>query len=134
MGHWLEDDVTYVYSQRELRRVAYYYTDYAKSGPPRPTYKRQDIERDRLSSKIDFDRALDAIGRGHWSGTHFVDSESRFRDYRSFGEMQQIVIADIMFDEMVVNTELERRGFYDVDRQRRKAYRAMANWLNGKRT
>jgi len=83
-----------------------------------------------LSTKIDFDRALDAIGRGHWSGTGFGDDakDNKFKTYRSFGRLQQVVIADIIG---IRDWELEQRGFYDIERLKGMAYSAMVSFLRG---
>ena len=74
--------------------------------------------------KADFDRALDNLGRGHWTG-HIDDMQ--FKQYNKFGKLQRIVIADIYG---IDDTELERLHFKDVPRFRNYAYKRMADTLN----
>lgn len=74
--------------------------------------------------KADFDLALTAIGKGHWFGI----VNSNFRAFRYFGKAQQIVIADILG---ITDYELRGLGFYQVSQLRGRAYRWMANYLNG---
>ena len=75
--------------------------------------------------KADFDMALDSIGRGHWSGN--IEGKG-FKDFRHFGRLQRIVIADIYGIE---DRELEGLGFSQISRARGLAYKWMANHLNG---
>ena len=73
--------------------------------------------------KADFDRALRAIGKGNWQGL----TTTIFRNYRYFGRLQRLVIADILG---ITDHELEGWGFYDVPRLRGTAYSRMAENLN----
>jgi len=75
--------------------------------------------------KADFDRALDDLGRGHWSGDNI---SPLFKSYRGFGRLQRIVIADIIGVE---DSELEAMGFYSIPRLRGLAYWRMKQFLNG---
>lgn len=80
--------------------------------------------------KADFDMALNSIGRARWTG----ELESgRFSDYKRFGRLQRIVIADILNGDnlKISDWELEEMGFYNIPRARGLAYRWMANFLNG---
>jgi len=75
--------------------------------------------------KGDFDTSLNAIGKGHWTG----DIEGKeFDDFKRFGRLQRIVIADF-YD--IQEGELERLGFYQISRVKGLAYKWMANHLNG---
>ena len=74
--------------------------------------------------KADFDMALDSIGRGHWIGNI---EEKEFRDFRYFGRLQRIVIADIYGIE---DKELEGLGFVRIENMRGIAYSRMAHNLN----
>ena len=74
--------------------------------------------------KADFDIALQSIGKGRWTG-----SISKFRDYRYYGRLQQIVIADILGRQ---DFELRELGFYSIPRLRACAYSCMKESLNGK--
>lgn len=107
----------YRYHPRLLEKLADNYCNYF-----------EDITFNNVSSKIDFDMALDAIGKGHWTGK--LDEIVKFGQFRGFGRMQQVVIADIVG---IKDWELERLGFYNIDWLRRSAYRKMADHLNGKR-
>jgi hypothetical protein len=71
--------------------------------------------------KADFDMSLDYIGRGNWHGLISLD----FRDYRYFGKLQRIIIADILG---IVG--LETWGFYDIPKLRGIAYFRMVEYLN----
>jgi len=74
--------------------------------------------------KADFDIALQNIGKGKWAG----EIEGRkFRDFRYFGRLQQIIIAIIMG---VNDCELEGLGFYGISRLRGYAYYLMRSFLN----
>lgn len=75
--------------------------------------------------KADFDIALDSIGRGYWAGEL---NGSNLADYKRFGYLQRIVIADILGKS---NKELSGLGFYQISQLRGRAYRWMANRLNG---
>jgi hypothetical protein len=72
--------------------------------------------------KADFDKALSAIGRGKWQG---IASE-KLSNYKGFGRLQRIVIADIVGID-----DYELKGFYDIPRLRGYAYSQMARFLNG---
>lgn len=121
------------YRSKYLRGVAENYKDYSIYkflSPPSPNVDRNPtrLRYDKLSTKIDFDRALDVMGRGHWSGTGFGDGakDNKFKTYRSFGRLQQVVIADIIG---ITDGELEQVGFYDIERLRGWAYGAMSSFL-----
>jgi len=74
--------------------------------------------------KADFDMALSAIGREKWRGLNSL----RFKDYRRYGRLQQLVIAAILgVDDKV----LRQARFYEISRLRATAYTWMANYLNG---
>lgn len=143
MGYWIEDK--YYYTRAELQDIAGHYKDYLDTKVGGQAYdktrsfshynvdqSKDAVRLDMLSSKIDFDRALNAMGRGHWSGMHFGDNEKdlEFKTYRGFSRKQRIVIAEILG---VGDYVLEQQGFYDIDRYRKLVYIIMANWLNGKR-
>ena len=67
--------------------------------------------------KADFDQALSAIGRGKWTGIN----GSKISNYRGFGKLQKVVIADILDD----------LGYNQVPQMKGRAYRWMADFLNG---
>ena len=71
--------------------------------------------------KVDFDRALNNIGRGIWTGKE--------DDFRQYGRLQGVVIADIYEIE---DAELEVNGYYDIPRLKGLAYSFMTRVLNGK--
>ena len=75
-----------------------------------------------IDFKVDFDMALNEIGRGNWKG---LESMS-FRHYKHFSKMQRVIIAEILgiYD-------LEPYGFYEVRKLRHKAFKAMVDVLNG---
>jgi len=75
--------------------------------------------------KADFDMALNAIGKGRWTSN--ID-EVEFNDYKGFGKLQLVVIADIY---NIPDNELEARGFYNISQMKGTAYHLMADRLNG---
>ena len=68
--------------------------------------------------KLDFDNALDSIGKGHWTGIDSVNS--------NFGRLQRVVIADILGIE---DCELEKLKFVRVQNLKAIAYRRMLDFL-----
>ena len=74
--------------------------------------------------KADFDIALNAIGKGKFGG----EVGGNFADYKHFGRLQLIIIADIMG---MRDFELEKLGFYDISRLRGFAYYSLCKQLNG---
>jgi len=114
---WIND--TYFYSKRTLKTIAENYTTLYDGLPLRS-------EVTNLWSlaefKADFDIALSSIGRGKWSGEIL-----QFKEYRHFGRLQQIVIADILG---IDDYELEGLGFYSIPRLRGYAYYLMVTHLN----
>jgi len=74
--------------------------------------------------KADFDRALDSIGKGKWTG-----KVEDFRKYKYFGKKQQVVIADILG---MRDYELENWGISEARKLRHKAYKSMVKVLNKK--
>ena len=73
--------------------------------------------------KADFDRSLDSIGRGNWTGEVL-----EFNFYKYFGKQQRIIIADIIG---ISDRELKGLGFYNIPQLRHEAYKRMVNILNG---
>jgi hypothetical protein len=128
----------YEYSARELRAIAENYQEVTMS----VYFTRQEHEGGGVSYhpvldfKIDFDRALDYIGRGKWDGDilftklgdRYVPESKEYKVFRHFGRLQRIVIADIYW---IDDYELEREGFYSIPRLRGYAYSQMARYLNG---
>lgn len=115
-------DNEYVYSKGMLKRIAYSYQHiYQGIGG-----LNNDIVdwRSIAEYKADFDRALNGIGRGHWTGN--ID-ELTFRDFKSFGRLQRIVIADIYG---IADGELEQDGLYRIQNLRSIAYGRMLQILN----
>ena len=74
--------------------------------------------------KADFDMALQSIGRGRWTG---AISSHEFRDYRSFGRLQRLIIAEILG---INDYELERLGFHKIRQIRSYGYYLMCRHLN----
>jgi len=128
---WINDE--YQYTPFVLKSIAQWYDrvyevlmigDYKVTSP----YVLIDF-------KVDFDRALDSIGRGSWDTLNSTD----FNDYRYFGRFQRVVIADIIYTEVnkdgevvtrKADNELEVRGFYEISQLRSNAYSRMAESLN----
>ena len=120
---WINNE--FRYSARLLQRIAYSYLhiydrivlgDYI--GSERFINKKLDL----VEYKVDFDRALNAIGKGQWKGLIGV----KLSDYKGLGRLQKLVIADILGIE-----DWELVNFYDISRLRGYAYSAMARFLNG---
>ena len=109
---WIDNP--YSYKAKELKFIASHYEEYA------PGHGYRIVE-----YKVDFDMALDAIGRGHWDGK--IEGKG-FGYFKWFSRTQQVVIADIYG---ISNWELRRMGFYSVGDLRWRAYNAMVRHLNG---
>jgi hypothetical protein len=87
--------------------------------------------------KVDFDRALNAIGRYHnWEGLAtegdetLVDGTINWKVYHKYGDYQRLVLADVLGVE---DRELETRCKFDnreIDPLKGQAYAAMARYLN----
>ena len=73
--------------------------------------------------KADFDRALLEIGKGEWGGL----TSQNLKDYRYYGRLQQVIIADILG---ITDCYLAGLGFYDIPKLRGLAYYRMAERLN----
>jgi len=117
----------YVYSARTLKVTARFYDKIYQGLPLSFTFEVTDPLQ-IAEYRADFDRALDAIGRGCWDGQ--IDDKD-FWDFKFFGKLQRIVIADIYG---IADEELEGRGFYRIPQMRGRAYRRMVECLNGERT
>ena len=132
MGRW--KDGRYYYSLIELEGIAIDYRNLINDslqGMNFDTTSGGISWDDMLGAKIDFDRALNHIGRGNWSGTNFGEypSDYDFDTYKSFSPTQKVVIAKIL---NVDDSELEVRGMYDLPDLRKWAFRDMRDWLNKK--
>ncbi len=126
MGHWEEDN--FIYSPGDLKRIAYNYKDYTCPQMPCPSIDncKDRLARDILSLKIDFDRALNHLGRGDWRGTNPEDIVTEFPFYRYYGRYQQVIIADVIGID-----DSELHDFTDLSRIKGRAYRKMCDYLNG---
>ena len=79
-----------------------------------------------IEGKIDFDIALDKLGKGKWIG----DIRGRdFFDFKKFGVLQRIIIAQI-YD--IDDYTLMHIGFYEIPRLRAIAYSFIYNLMNGR--
>ena len=133
MGFWKDDYMTYMYTKKQLMIVADNYKEFISlCKTPRPDETPKRISHDALSTKVDFDRAVDNLGKGHWDGTEWFDYDDStqkisLNDYKGFGNMQLVVISDILGHP---DSELEVRGLTDIDLLRDVAYKSMARFLN----
>ena len=105
---WVDD--TYFYSVKTLKIIAWSYRTIYDG---LPLYYEVHNPFKLAELKADFDRALSAIGRGKWTGIN----GSKISNYRGFGKLQKVVIADIIGEYVTGNGGL--------------AYRWMADFLNG---
>ena len=105
---WVDD--VYFYSVKTLKVIAWSYRTIYEG---LPLYYEVHNPFKLAEFKADFDRALSAIGRGKWTGIN----GSKISNYRGFGKLQKVVIADIIGEYVTGNGGL--------------AYRWMANYLNG---
>ena len=105
---WVDD--TYFYSMKTLKVIAWSYKTIYDG---LPLYYEVYNPFKLAEFKADFDRALSAIGRGKWTGI----KGSKISNYRGFGKLQKVVIADIIGEYVTGNGGL--------------AYRWMADFLNG---
>ena len=117
---WIENQ--FFYTKRLLKTIA---GNYVTLYDGLPSWGGQITNPWALAEyKADFDIALNGIGKGKWQG---IDNH-QFRDFRHYGRLQQIIIADIMgMDDYT----LEVYGFYSVPRLRGYAYYLMCLRLNG---
>ena len=109
---WVGD--TYFYSVKTLKIIAWSYRTIYEG---LPLYYEVHNPFKLAEYKADFDRALSAIGRGKWTGIN----GSKISNYRHFGRLQKVVIADI----------LDNLGYNQVPQMKGRAYRWMADFLNG---
>ena len=114
------DQLTYTYKPGTLMAIA---DNYSSLYNQEFFHPREDLF-SIAEYKADFDLALSAIGKGDWRGLE----DSDFRAYKYFGFGQQVVIADILG---IRDNELAMLGFYQIRQLRGRAYRWMANFLNG---
>ena len=105
---WVDD--VYFYSVKTLKIIAWSYKTIYEG---LPLYYEVHNPFKLAEFKADFDRALSAIGRGKWTGINGF----KISNYRGFGKLQKVVIADIIGEYVTGNGGL--------------AYRWMANYLNG---
>ena len=120
---WKNDE--YIYTKGILNSIAKSYDHIYKDIE---TKSGMLLEANTLSIaeyKADFDRSLNAIGKGNWTGE--IDNKE-FIDFRHFGNLQRMVIADIYG---ITDGELEALGFYQIPQLKGRAYKWMANKLNG---
>ena len=110
---WVGD--VYFYSVKTLKVIAWSYKTIYEG---LPLYYEVHNPFKLAEYKADFDRALSAIGRGRWTGIN----GSKISNYRHFGRLQRVVIADILDDYEPV---------YQVPQMKGRAYRWMADFLNG---
>ena len=117
---WIKDE--FIYTKGILKAIAENYSD-IYSGLPL-SWKTEVYNPWLIAEyKADFDRALSALGKGHWNNNH----SSEFKNYKHFGRLQQIIIADIIG---IKDDELEGLGFYNLLSLRRYAYWLMIQYLN----
>ncbi len=74
--------------------------------------------------KVDFDKALSSIGKGHWIGIKGFN----LANYAGFGILQKMVIARIIG---IDDYTLEGMGYIRVPQMRGLAFHLMADYLNG---
>lgn len=118
---WVKEE--YIYRKRLLRAIVRNYGAIYEGLPL--SWKVEIYNACAIAEyKADFDMALDAIGRGCWNGEL---ASLNLADYKRFGRLQQIVIADILG---IGDDELSGLGFYQIPRLRGYAYYLMANHLN----
>ena len=120
---WINNE--FIYTKRILQAIAENYTDIYMS----IYYSGGEIHEGivvnpLIDYKIDFDMALNSIGAGHWVGDV---EKTKFENYRYFGKLQRVVIADIYG---ITNWELERLGFYRIPNLKSIAYGRMVRCLN----
>ncbi|GAH86163.1 unnamed protein product [marine sediment metagenome] len=127
---WKND--RYIYSKGILQRIAWCYVS-VYDGIPALNYEITNLY-SIAEFKADFDLSLNAIGRGNWLGVLRTEDGKgveiewlEFKDFRGFGRLQKLVIADILG---VSDNELEVGGFRDVARLRGYAYYLMKHFLD----
>jgi len=117
---WIND--TYFYTPGILKAIARGYVSLYEDGLLLANY-RVDYLYAIAEFKADFDMSLSAIGRTKWDSLSSAD----FGDYRHYGRLQRVVIADILD---IPDYKLEGWGFYDIPRLRGTAYSRMVENLN----
>ena len=121
---WVNDFQEFYYSKRLLQTIAANYARLYDDGLSVLNGVITDLF-SLAEFKADFDMALSAIGRGHW--TDIISG--RLSDYRGFGKLQLMVVSDILG---VPDGELEVLGYFQIPQMRGRAYSWMAKNLNGK--
>lgn len=141
---WINDFTVYEYTSSFLRKIAISY-DHIRQGIVTYTWVEGDTSYERrimnpweiAEYEADFENALSAIGRGYWNGVTGLKTS----DYRDFGRLQKVVIADILLpgelhghniSSSLADSELEGLGFYRIPQVRGYAYHLMSSRLNGK--
>lgn len=110
----------YRYTVNKLKKISNVYEELYYH----PDRKSNGID---LDNKIDFDIALNKLGKGKWSGFNI---ELEVRDLYNYGNQQKIVLNDTL--GLLDDEELERRfHLRDIDKLRENAYRRMKDILNG---
>ncbi len=118
---WVENN--YIYTKRTLHAIAQgYATIYEGLGFSYHTEITNPLL--LVEYKVDFDNALNSIGKGIWHGI----VSHNLSDYRNFSRKQQSIIADIL---AVKDNKLYQMGFYDIHKLRSLAYYFMTQHLNG---
>jgi len=119
---WKDDK--YIYTKGILTAIAYNYNHIYEGVEFRFGHAEYDPYK-IVEFKVDFDMALDAIGRGEWTGKM---EDKDFGDFRHFGRLQRLVIADIY---NIPDWELLDFDLVHIPRLKGRAYSWMSHCLNG---
>ncbi len=113
-------DNQYFYSVGTLKDIAACYSQEGIEFHRHKIYRYTDLDPWSIAEfKADFDRALDAIGRGHWIG-EIMD----YKYYRNFSKYQRLIIADIC------GIPIEGTGINYALRLHGRAYGKLKRFLN----
>ncbi len=108
---WVNDE--YFYTSGILKAIAANYPRLYDGFPV--SWRRDEYSLISIAEyKADFDRALQAIGKGNWTGKLMP-----WPYYKRYGKCQRTVIADILG---ITDYELSMQGFYGIGRLRGYAY------------
>lgn len=111
----------YFYTTGVLRAIAANYLTLYNGFPV--SWRKDEYDLTNIAEyKADFDRALNAIGKGAWAGKLMP-----WTFYRRYGRCQRTVIANILG---ITDYELSLQGFYGIGRLRGYAYYLMCRQLN----
>jgi len=118
------DNDTYIYSSKTLRSIASGYHD-IYNGLSLGFSEDITDSSSLIEFKVDFDSALNSIGKGYWDGRY---EGHTVKELRYFGKLQRVIIADVTG---ITDIELIKDRLSHIPSLKGYAYYLMALYLNG---